>query len=206
MNQSEGATRPVPSAQRTPASRCSHHLRPLSRRDLLYRLSAAKRANSIRIRMSKRQHQSMLPGHWPDVRPASLPVSRRSKAPTPQLPRSLPSLGWVRNPSFRIRLDPSKGTSFPFPHSPPGSPPQIRLGPLRPDRDKCLSTPLNARSYGSTPSSYLADPPTSPRTDQATHADHTPYPPGRSKDLGSSPSSLKRQGPTALHWSISSKC
>jgi len=60
---SKGAVHLVPATQWTPTSRSSPDLRPLSRRDILYRLSTAKRANSIRIRMYKRQHQSMLPDY-----------------------------------------------------------------------------------------------------------------------------------------------
>ncbi len=83
-NPSKGAARPKLSAQRTPTGKSSPLLMPLSRRDLLYRLSKAKRTHSVRIRTNKRQqHESMIPNHWPDLRPASLPVSHRKPAPTP---------------------------------------------------------------------------------------------------------------------------
>jgi hypothetical protein len=74
-------------------------LRPLSRRDLLYMITTAKRVRATRTRPNARQHQSLITAHFLDLRPASLPVQNRLPAPTPLLPRSLPNLGWHRDPS-----------------------------------------------------------------------------------------------------------
>ena len=128
------------SAQRTPAMTSSHLLLLLYKRDLPRRAIMAKRAQSFRIRRNKRQHKSMHTDLWSELRSASLPVYHRSKAPSPHLPRSLPNLGWKRDPSHMIRLDLPRGGSFPFPHSPPGSSPQLRRGPFLPDSYSHLST------------------------------------------------------------------
>ena len=109
---SEGAARSKLSAQRIPTSKSSPLLMSLSRRDLLHRISTTKRANTVRIRTNKREYQSLLPDHWPALRPASLPTSHRQPAPISPLPRSLPGLGWLRDSSFRIRLDPPRGLRF----------------------------------------------------------------------------------------------
>ena len=68
------AARPPPSAQRGPTSRSSPLFLQLSKRDLLSRISTVKRTHSVRIRSNKRQHQSMLTVHWPELRSASLPL------------------------------------------------------------------------------------------------------------------------------------
>jgi hypothetical protein len=47
----------------------------------------------------------MLTDHWPDLRPASLQVCYRKPAPPPPPPRRLPSLGWIRDPAYWVRLD-----------------------------------------------------------------------------------------------------
>ena len=86
---------------------------------------------------------------------------------------SLPSLIWMRDLAYRIRLDPPKGAPFPFPHCPSGPPPRLRVGPLPPEPDKHLFISPNTSSDGTTLSSDLADPPTSPRADQDTYDDHT---------------------------------
>jgi len=46
----------------------------------------------------------------PDLRPASLPVYQRMPAPPPPLPRSLPSLGWVRDRCTGCALIPQGGS------------------------------------------------------------------------------------------------
>ena len=161
-NPSTGAARPPPSTLWTPTSISSPLLKLLSRRDVLHCLSTAKRAHSIRIRANKRQPQPMLTDHWPDLRPASLMVYHRKPAPPPPLPRSLPNLGWKRDPSYRIRLEPPQGAPFPFSLSPPSSPPQLRPDPLPPDHDKHMSTSPKASLDGITHASDLADLPTSP--------------------------------------------
>jgi len=100
------AARPPPSAQRAPTSRSFPLLLLISKRYFLRRTITAKRAHSVRIRASKRQPQSMLTDHWPELRPVSLPIYHRTKTPPPLLQRSLPSLGRKRDPSHKIRLDP----------------------------------------------------------------------------------------------------
>ena len=93
LDPSARAARPPPSAQRAPTSRSSPLLLLLSRRDIHSRTTTAKRAPSVRIRANKRQHQSMLTDHWPELRPASHPVYHRTKAPPSPIPRSLCNLG-----------------------------------------------------------------------------------------------------------------
>ena len=110
--------RPSPSAQRAPTNKSSPLLLLLSKRYLLRRAIMTKRAHSVRIQANKRQHQPMLTDHWPELRPASLPVYHRTNAPPPPLPRSLPNLGWKRDASHIIRLDLPKRAPFLFPHSP----------------------------------------------------------------------------------------
>ena len=111
--------------------------------------------------------------HWPELRPASLPVYHQTKAPPPLLHMSLPILGWKRDPSHRLRLDLPKGAPFPFPHSPPGSLPQLRRGPPSPDPDCHLSTSPKADPYEITPPSDFVDLPASPRTDRTTTIGHS---------------------------------
>jgi len=142
--------RPPPSAHWAPISRGSPLILLLSIRDLLRRTTTVKRPHSIRIRASKRQHQSMLTGHWLSLRSASLPVYHRKLALPPPLPRSLPSLGWIRDHAYRLRYDPPKGAPFPFPHTPPGFPPPSCLDPLPPDTDYRMSTSPNASPDGPT--------------------------------------------------------
>jgi hypothetical protein len=109
----EGRARPMPFAHRTPTGRSSPLLLLLSSSDLLKRESVAKRAHNRRVRTNKGLNQSMLRDHLPELRPASIPVYRRKRAPTPLLPRSLPSLGLHKDSSHRIRQDPRRG--FPSP-------------------------------------------------------------------------------------------
>jgi hypothetical protein len=68
------AARPSPSAQRAPTSKSSPILLLLSKRDFRCHATMAKRAHSVRIRVNKRQHQTMLSDLWHELRPASLPV------------------------------------------------------------------------------------------------------------------------------------
>jgi len=77
----KGIERPAPSAHRAPTIRSSHLLRLLSTRELAKRESVAKRAQSIRVRTNKGLKQSFLKDHWPELRPASLPVYHRTMAP-----------------------------------------------------------------------------------------------------------------------------
>jgi len=114
----------------------------------------------------------MLTDHWPELRTASLPVYHRSKTPPPPLPRSLPSFGWKRYPSHMIRLNLPKGAPLPFPHSPPGSPPQLRPCPFSPDSNSHMSTSPKADEDGITPPPELASLPTAPRTDRDTISGH----------------------------------
>ncbi len=64
----------------------------------------------------------MLTDQWPELRPVSLPVSHRKPAPTPLLPRSLISLGWQKDPSYKVRHDLLMRAPCSFPQSPPSSP------------------------------------------------------------------------------------
>jgi len=132
--------RPSPSARRPPTCRISPLLPLLSRRDLLCRATTAKHIHWVRVRAKNRLRHSMFTDHWPEILPANLPIFHRETSPPPLLPRSLSSLGWKRHPSYRIRLNPPTRASFPFPHSPPGSPPHLRLGTLPPDPDSHMST------------------------------------------------------------------
>jgi len=168
------AARPPPSAQRALANKSSPLLMLLSKRGLLRRATMAKRAHYVRIRANKSQHQFMLTGHWPELRPVSLPVYHWTKAPPPLLPRSLPSLGWKRDPSHMIRLDLPKGAPFLYPHSPQGSPPHLRPGLFLPDSDSHMSTSPKADPDGITHSSDLDGLPTSIRTDRGTNPGHAP--------------------------------
>jgi hypothetical protein len=168
------AARPPPSAQRAPTSRRSPLHLLLSRRDFLRRISTAKRTHSVRIRVNKRQHHSMLANHWLELRSASLLVYHRHMAPPSPLPRSLSNIGWIRNPSYRIRLDPPKGAPFPYRHSPPGSPPQLRPDPIPPDLHSHVSTSPKTGPNGITPASDLADLPNSLRADRDTTLVHSP--------------------------------
>ena len=118
----KGIERPPLSAHRVPTSKSSPIMRQFSKRELQNRETLAKRAQYIRVKAYKKLNQSMLKDHWPELRPASHPVYHRTMAPPPPLPRSLPILGWKKDPSHRIRHDPPKGAPFPFPHSIPGSP------------------------------------------------------------------------------------
>jgi len=93
----------------------------------------------------------MLKNHWPELRPASLPAHRRTMAPTPLLPRSLPCLGWQKNSSHKIRHDPTKRVPFPLPHSPPGSPSPPSPGHLEPSHVGHLSNLPKVGIEGPTP-------------------------------------------------------
>ena len=79
----KGIERPAPFAHRTPTIRSSPLLQLLSTRELHKRESVAKRAQSIRVTNNKGLYQSMLKDHWPELRPASLPVYHRTMAPPP---------------------------------------------------------------------------------------------------------------------------
>ncbi len=105
MPQSEGEPNPPSSA---PSARLSSGtpLRSLARRDLLYMITKAKRARATRTLSNVRHNQSLITVHFPDLRPASLPIHHRLPALTPLLQRSLPSLGWKLDPSYMIQFDP----------------------------------------------------------------------------------------------------
>ena len=169
--------RPPPSAQRAPTCMSSPLLLLLSKRDLGCRATMAKRAHSVRIRVNKRQQQSMLTDHWPELRPASLPIFHRSKAPLPPLPRSLPNLGWQRDPSHRLRLDLLNGGPSPFPHFPPGSPPHLRPSPSLPDSCSHLSNSPKADKEWITPPCKPDGLPTAPRIDRDPTHGHAPASP-----------------------------
>ena len=135
------ADQPSLPAQRVPTKRRSPLLLLFSRQDLLRRITSAKRINTVSIRTNNKLRQSMLTDHGTELRPVSLPVRHRNPAPPPPLPRSLPNLGWKRYSSYRIRHDPPPTRApFPFPHSLPGSPSHLRLGPLPPDPYSHLSS------------------------------------------------------------------
>jgi hypothetical protein len=155
----------------------------LSKRDFLGRISTAKRTHYVRIRENKRQHQSMLMDPWPELRPSSLPVYPRKTAPPPPLPRSMPNLGWIRDPPYRIRLDPPKGVPFPFPHPTPDSQPYLHPCPIPPDPDNHMSTSPKTGLDGITPTFDLADLPTSRRADRDTLPGHTPDSPSTAEGL-----------------------
>ena len=111
--------RPPLFAQRAPTSKIYPLLLLFSKRDLSRREAAAKRAHFVRVCVNKRLNHAMLTDHRHELRPASFPVYHRTKASPPVLPRSLPNMGWKRNPSHMIRLDLPIGALFPVPHSPP---------------------------------------------------------------------------------------
>jgi hypothetical protein len=171
----KGKSSPPTSAP--PARPCrGTSLGSLSRRDVLYMITTAKRVRAARTRSNARHHQTVIAAQFPDLRPASLPVHNRLPAPTPLLPRSLSSLGWHRDPSYRIEFDPPQEASFPFPHSPPDSPTQSCQDPYSLGQDNCLSAPPTS-SYDGTPLPADADDfPTSPRSVQDILANHTPAP------------------------------
>jgi hypothetical protein len=109
----KGTWRPPLSAHRAPTSRSSPLLWLFSNRGLHSREAVVKRVQSIRVRVNKRLHQSMLKDHWPELRPTSLSVYHRTKALPPPIPRSLPSLGLKRDSSHMIRHDPPKEAHSP---------------------------------------------------------------------------------------------
>jgi len=150
--------RPPLFAQRAPTSRSSPLLLLLSKRDLSLREAAAKRAHSVRLRMNKRLNQAILMNHWPELRPVSFPVYNRTKAPPSLHPRNLPNMGWKSDLSHKIRLNLPKGGPFLFPHSPPGSPSQLRQGPPLPDSDCHRSTSTMADPNGITSPSAFSSP------------------------------------------------
>jgi hypothetical protein len=96
----------LPPPSRTRSHRGRLPIRILSRALLLSRELMAKRTRSRRIRAKAKNSQSMITDHFPGLIPASLPARDRQPTPTVLRPRSLPSLSWRRNPSFRMRLDP----------------------------------------------------------------------------------------------------
>jgi len=169
----KGIGRSLLSAHRAPTSRSSPLLRLFSKRELRSREAVAKPAQSIRIKLNKRLHQSMLKDHWFEMRPALLPVYHRTKAPPPPLPRSLSSLGWKRDSSHKIRHEPSKGAPFPFQHSPPGSPSQPSPGPPGPSSVGHRSTLPKEGPEGPIPPSDGDTFPASPQTDRAPTPDHS---------------------------------
>jgi len=111
------------------------------------------------------------------ARPRSWSVTGTLPPPPSLFPRSLSNLGWKREPSYRIRHDPPTRAPFPFPYSPPGSPPHLRPGPLPPDHDIHLSSSPKGRRDGNTSPSDLTDLPTSTRADQDATPGLTPDPP-----------------------------
>ena len=93
-----------------------------SRAFLLRRMNTAKRTRGRRIRTNANNNQSTITDFFPGLIPTSAPVRIRPLTPTPLLPRSLPSLGWHPDPSYRIQFDTPSESPFPFPYSPPESP------------------------------------------------------------------------------------
>ena len=89
--------------------------------ELRIRTAIAKRSQAARAKKSIALSPPRLTDHWPDLRPASLPVPHRKPATTPLLSRSLLSLGRQKDPSYKVHHDPLMRAPFPFPHSPPGS-------------------------------------------------------------------------------------
>ena len=77
-------------------------------------------------------------------------------------------MGWKRDPSHMIRLDPPQGDPFPFPHSPPGSPSQQLPGPSLPDSNCHRSTSTEADPDGPTSPSALSERPTGPLPKHST--------------------------------------
>ena len=171
--QSEGEPNPPSSAPPAKPSRGTP-LRPLARRDFLYRITKAKRARATRTLSNARHNQSLITAHFPDLRPASLPIHHRLPALTPLLPRSLPNLGWKRDPSYRIQFDPPQEASFPFPHSPPDSPTQSCRDTHSLGHDTCMSAHPTSRSDGTPLPPDAADLPTPPK--QTTTANRTLVP------------------------------
>jgi hypothetical protein len=149
-NVAEGIERPAPYARRTYASCSSPLMRLFSTRDLLKRRAVAKRAQTRRVNTNSGLNQSMLKDHLPELRPSSLPVHRRTMTPTPLVPRSLPSLGWQKDSSHKIRHDPPKRDPFPFPHSPSGSPSPPNPDHPEPNHVRCLSNPTVVGQEGPT--------------------------------------------------------
>ena len=90
-NPAEGIERPEIYAHRTYTSRSSPLLRLFSIRDLLKRGAGAKRAQTRRVNTNKGLNQSMLKDHWPELRPASLPVYHRKMAPPPSFQKAYPA-------------------------------------------------------------------------------------------------------------------
>ncbi len=60
--------------------------------------------------------------YWPTFVPDSLPVRPHRETRPSLLPNSLHNMGWKPDPTFVIRPDINRDASFPFLHSPPGSP------------------------------------------------------------------------------------
>jgi len=94
----------------------------LDKEDIKSRRLSASSRNITRTQEHQARKHSTLKDYWPTFIPASLSVRPPGEPRPLLLPRSLPSMGWKPDPTFVIRRDPIKEASYPFPHSPPGSP------------------------------------------------------------------------------------
>ena len=126
-------------------------------------INIRNRAASSRLTSRKKgnqaQNQHTLMDYWPTLIPASLPLRPRGKIHPLFLPRSLPSMGWTPDPTFVLRTDLNTEASYPFPHSPPGSP--------HPEEEPISPT------YGLTPTP-TGQPPQKERDHNMTHISESP--------------------------------
>jgi hypothetical protein len=78
----------------------------------------ASSRNQIRAHGNRARKQSTLMDYLPTLVPNSLPVRPPSAPRTLLLPNSPHNMGWKKEPTFVIRPDSNKDTTYPFPHSP----------------------------------------------------------------------------------------
>ena len=94
----------------------------LQQEEIRTRHQKATTRHRARTKANRIHNQHTLFDYWPSLLPPSLPVRPPGQTRPSLLPRSLPSMGWKPDPAYIIRPDCIQGTTYPFPHSPPGSP------------------------------------------------------------------------------------
>jgi hypothetical protein len=134
----------------------------------------AKRAQAIRVRANKGLNQSMLMDHWPELRPASLPIypGRWLRHPPP-FQKAYPSSAGNGTPRIESAMTPQRGPPSPsrIPHRVP-HPRQVRATRSRALSDTSRTYPRWAQKKpipledGDTPTA-------SPRIARAPTPDHS---------------------------------